>query len=737
MSKFDGSSGQDTANVIATNSLGLQNKYLLPTDTPLEGEVIQALGTTLPDGSRETHWSIIAGVGDVSGPASSINDEIALFNATSGKILKNSSTLLTSLARNPATSNQDMQNFNIENCSKLTADNITINNYALPSTDGNIGDLMTSNGAGVITFAPPSIPYNQSLNTTDNVRFNEITIGSGITSLKLPTSRGGSGEIIRSGGFGETEFTDKIVVGSTSVDISADLICFAQVDINKWSFKTNGRCLQSNFAGTSQGTTNFAEKAARIDLERNANNDIAELRMGRSRGTYASPTVVLNNDVLGEINFRGNDSSGVNNITTAFIEAKCNENWSPSARGSEINFFTTTPGTTTIAERLKINSSGLTVQGNLNYGGTLSGSTIDATTVQFIRATAANPARGLVWATSDDINDGWLLQAQSNSTDLVVKNANLQNVLSATQTGDLTVLNDVSSKTATTSGVKGSTKFGVDEPVVKDVQFFQSAKGGIQETYTRGRGTPVAPVGLLVDDTIHSIGCFTKDATTTEEAYLITATATQNHTPTARGTELVFSTTNDDTTVASEKIKLDTTGVRLNDAYTMPLTVGGVGQILETDGAGQLSWNYRTYGEMGFIGNALETSFTPGTTDEWQIINAVYQQGCVNGFSFQNGNQLVKDGAITRLYRITAGASVTKQLSGAALTRMAIFVNGTEIVRSKQVQSTANTSDFPQHLNSDCIVAVGINDFVEVKIQNGTDDEALTVINLSVVVVEA
>ena len=91
----------------------------------------------------------------------------------------------------------------------------------------------------------------------------------------------------------------------------------------------------------------------------------------------------------------------------------------------------------------------------------------------------------------------------------------------------------------------------------------------------------------------------------------------------------------------------------------------------------------------------------------------------------------------TSPYRITAGASVTKLLSGSSLARMAIFINGTEITKSKQVQSTSNTSDFPQHVSSDCIVAVGINDFVEVKIQNGTDDEALTVINLSVIIVEA
>ena len=692
MSNFDGSTGESDANIIATESLGLKSKYILPTESPLEGEVIQALGTVNGDGSRNTHWSIIQGVGNVVGPPSSIDGEIAVYNQTTGKVLANSSTLVSALQRNPAIAVQDMANFGIDNVgdadftkapSKISAVAGALRLYA--SSVDNEFHQVDENGVDTIVGGNT---FDQELNTTDNVEFGDLTVN--------------------------------------------------RLDINKWTLTPNGRFLQLNSAGSNQGTTNFASKAARIDLERNADNDIAELRMGRSRGSYATPTVLLNNDVLAEIQFQGNDGSAVNNITTAFIEAKCNENWTPTARGSEINFYTTTPGTTTIAERLKISAQGVTVQGDLNYVGTLSGQTIDSTTLQFIRSTAANPSKGIVWATTDDLNDGWLLQAQSNTTDLVVRNANLQNVLTATQTGDLVVLGDVSSKTASTSGAKGSTKLGVDEPVVSDVQFFQSAKGGIQQTYTRGRGTPASPVGLLVDDTIHSIGCFTKDATTTEEAYLVTATATQNHTPTARGTELVFSTTNDNTTTASEKLKLDTSGVRLNDAYTMPLADGGAGQILETDGAAQLSWHYRTYGEMGFIGNALETTFTSGSTDEWQIVNGVYQQGCLNGFSFPlGGSQLVKDGAITRLYRITAGASITKQLSGSALARMAIFINGTEIVRSKQVQSTANTSDFPQHVSSDCVVAVGVNDFVEVKIQNGTDDEALTVINLSLIITEA
>ncbi|RPJ55918.1 MAG: hypothetical protein EHM12_11155 [Dehalococcoidia bacterium] len=64
----------------------------------------------------------------------------------------------------------------------------------------------------------------------------------------------------------------------------------------------------------------------------------------KARGDYGTPTVILNNDPLGQFDFLGHD--GTDYVVSAQIIAGASENWSETARGSFYNFYTT-PNTTT------------------------------------------------------------------------------------------------------------------------------------------------------------------------------------------------------------------------------------------------------------------------------------------------------------------------------------------------------------------------------------------------------
>jgi hypothetical protein len=128
---IDGSSSSSSdgnvKNLNATTSIQLTGKYILPTNTPLANEVIQALGTTLPNGARETAWNVIQGVGDVSSSTStSVNNEVCVFDSTTGKIIKNSNTMVSALARNPAIGALDMNNNDIDNISFTTTFGLNI-----------------------------------------------------------------------------------------------------------------------------------------------------------------------------------------------------------------------------------------------------------------------------------------------------------------------------------------------------------------------------------------------------------------------------------------------------------------------------------------------------------------------------------------------------------------------------------------------------------------------------------
>jgi len=85
-------------------------------------------------------------------------------------------------------------------------------------------------------------------------------------------------------------------------------------------------------------------------------NDYGSLTISRARGTIASPTAVQSGNALGRMNFSGYDGSGNNAGGT--IEGLATENWSATARGTSLKFFTTNVGTSTNSERMIITDSG-------------------------------------------------------------------------------------------------------------------------------------------------------------------------------------------------------------------------------------------------------------------------------------------------------------------------------------------------------------------------------------------
>lgn len=125
-------------NLEASDSIALTGKYVLPTDIPLANEIIQATNVVRPDGARLTQWQVIAGTGDVSSSTSStVDNEIAVFNSTSGKIIKNSNTLVSALSRNPAIADLNMNNNDINNVSNINSLSSTIAGW-ITSTNGRL-----------------------------------------------------------------------------------------------------------------------------------------------------------------------------------------------------------------------------------------------------------------------------------------------------------------------------------------------------------------------------------------------------------------------------------------------------------------------------------------------------------------------------------------------------------------------------------------------------------------------
>ncbi len=77
-----------------------------------------------------------------------------------------------------------------------------------------------------------------------------------------------------------------------------------------------------------------------------------------SRGTVSAPTYLLNGDEIGAIAFREGTSGGIGDAGAGFAFF-ASENWSTSALGTRINFFTTPNGSTVKTAYLDVSNAGI------------------------------------------------------------------------------------------------------------------------------------------------------------------------------------------------------------------------------------------------------------------------------------------------------------------------------------------------------------------------------------------
>jgi hypothetical protein len=84
----------------------------------------------------------------------------------------------------------------------------------------------------------------------------------------------------------------------------------------------------------------------------------AALHFQTALGTYASPSAVTTNALLGVIGFGGYDGTSFSLPNFATIQANAAQNWTTLAKGTYLSFYTTPNGSFTSAERLRIDQNG-------------------------------------------------------------------------------------------------------------------------------------------------------------------------------------------------------------------------------------------------------------------------------------------------------------------------------------------------------------------------------------------
>lgn len=88
------------------------------------------------------------------------------------------------------------------------------------------------------------------------------------------------------------------------------------------------------------------------------------LTLGSSQGTSAAPVGTSIGDILGELNFGGDNGIATSIVTTAKIQAMASENYTTTELGSQLGFFTTQNLTTTPLEKMRLTNDGRLLVGN-------------------------------------------------------------------------------------------------------------------------------------------------------------------------------------------------------------------------------------------------------------------------------------------------------------------------------------------------------------------------------------
>jgi hypothetical protein len=113
---------------------------------------------------------------------------------------------------------------------------------------------------------------------------------------------------------------------------------------------------------------NVSNPDARFDVDTDDNNGIRSTVYSdtnwfnyvarRANGTKASPTRALLNTIIGSWGGQGYTLSGWPTVASAQIQMRASENYTATAQGSKIEFYTTLNGTTTLTKNFSIENDG-------------------------------------------------------------------------------------------------------------------------------------------------------------------------------------------------------------------------------------------------------------------------------------------------------------------------------------------------------------------------------------------
>lgn len=250
----------------------------------------------------------------------------------------------------------------------------------------SVSGAITDNGTWVtipVTVSKNSTLYSNNAECGVTILFGAVGSSGTVTSVSVTTANGVSGTVANA---------------TTTPDITLTLGDITPTGIV--------------ITGTASGDE--------IWLDRYSNDANAAGYLSRkARGTLGTPTAVLSGDTIGLLGGRGYGATGFSANDKGTVAIVASENWSDTAQGTYISLNATTATTTTRTEVMKVDNTGLTLNGKkLILAGPLTTSGAFATTITTTGTTSVTlPITGTLYGTrTGSITSAQLAASMTNET---------------------------------------------------------------------------------------------------------------------------------------------------------------------------------------------------------------------------------------------------------------------------------------------------------------------------------
>ena len=278
----------------------------------------------------------------------------------------------------------------------------------------------------------------------------------------------------------------------------------------------------------------------------------------QSRGTLASPTATQLDDALGAFLGAGYDGSAfVNRVGVHYL---ANENWTGSARGTRMEFETTTDGAAAGATRMTLEDDG----------------TLDHLNNDVVNVGAAGTdftSSGATFGVNVDLNSNDLENIGNSGTDITGSQA--------TFATDMVITDDGT----------GASAFVVqnDNPSGDNMQVFYRVAhdaGGNRRALVvtqQSRGTLASPTATQLDDALGAFLGAGYDGSAFVNRVGVHYLANENWTGSARGTRMEFETTTDGAAAGATRMTLEDDGT-LDHLNNDVVNIGAAGTDFTSSG---------------------------------------------------------------------------------------------------------------------------------------------------------